>query len=40
MSTVWRSATVVVVLILVSVMRVVFQAQGSSAATKTLWDGV
>jgi mono/diheme cytochrome c family protein len=40
MSTVWRSATVVLVLIFVSVMRVVLQAQGSSAATKTVWDGV
>ena len=36
----WRSAAVVLGVIFVSVLRVVLQAQGSSAATKTVWDGV
>jgi quinoprotein glucose dehydrogenase len=40
MSTAWRSAAVVLVLLFVSVMRIVVQAQEASATTKTVWDGV
>jgi mono/diheme cytochrome c family protein len=40
MSSAWRTAVIVLVVISASVMSVLLQAQGSNAQARTVWDGV